>query len=451
MQHLSFRLGRRRYLLCRPEVNPDGKPTGYGNLVRHVEQAMRTAAALEATLFLVRPAHPVNPALYELDSPDLRIVGQGDRRAPVFRAIWRVAAPLRYGAPAHWLVGSMAASMRPIVARGKQMARRRGWRGLDRALDRVGHAVRDVSHRYEKLVTAQWHAVFAEARDRARATDSKRRPVRLRLCGRAQSLVDELILVAGIEPGRPLATLHVREAGFRQRGATRQRDIDRIREARIEAYAAAIDGLVGHGYQVVRIGDPSMTPCQRPGVIDLATAPWRTGAFELWAVFNSRFFIASDSGPYFLAQLANVPALAINVIQVGYYTLRPHDRYVCKRVYDRIERRHLSISEMLTEQFIRNPLDFERYEWLDNTAEDIRDAVEDFLFSLERPAGARTPAQERHDRLLADVAAQWRPEWRSRRSLLIRRGGPGTISPRFAARYLDIEATTRLEPTSGMR
>ena len=57
-----------------------------------------------------------------------------------------------------------------------------------------------------------------------------------------------------------------------------------------------------------------MVRCDWPGVIDVATAPWRTDRLELWAVLRSRFFIASDSGPYFLAHLAGIPCLAVNEI-----------------------------------------------------------------------------------------------------------------------------------------
>ena len=210
-----------------------------------------------------------------------------------------------------------------------------------------------------------------------------------------------------------------------------------IREANIDTYQSAVGWLTARGYQVVRLGDPTMTPCRWPGVIDAATAPWRTGAFELWSLFHSRFFIASDSGPYFLSKLCGVPCVAVNVIQLGYYIVGRRDRYTCKHVHDRSAGRALSISEMLTEEFLATALDRRRYDWIDNSSSDILEAVEDMIALLDHPKTERTPAQRRHDELLAHITAHRREGPRKTGSLLFRQLAGGTISPRFAARYLD--------------
>lgn len=437
MQHHYLRLGGTQYLLCAPQATSDGKSTGYGNLLRHIEQAVRSAAALRATLFLIPPRRPLNAAVYDLDSPDVAMIGQADWRAPLLRLVWWLATPVRYGAPVAWIAAGAARRLRRPIDAAKLWARRRGWRALDRRLDALGHRSRDTAKAYADRTTDAWSALYAAARAEARATGSKRHRVRLQLRPDAQRAVDRLAAGAGLDVNRPIVTLHVRESGYRRREAQRQQDLDRLRDARIETYGAATGWLQERGYQVVRIGDPSMRPCTLPGVIDLATADWRTDAFELWALFQSRFFIASDSGPYFLAQLAGVPCLAVNVIQVGYYTLRSADRYVCKRVRDLRAQRLLGVAEMLTEAFIRNPLDVTRYEWLDNSDADIHEAVAEMIAALDAPGTPRTAFQEHHDALLGALSVQWTPAWRSRTSLLFRRRGPGTISPGFAARYLD--------------
>src|SRR5688500_8366407 len=101
MEHWVIRAGGRWCLITEPQVTSHGKQTGYGNLLRHIEQAVRVAAMLDATLFLVggpgRRESPLNAAVYDLDSGDVRIIGQSDWRAPFLRAIWRAGAPLRYG------------------------------------------------------------------------------------------------------------------------------------------------------------------------------------------------------------------------------------------------------------------------------------------------------------------------------------------------------------------
>ena len=441
MQHLDCRVGRQRYLLCDVQTTPDGRPTGYGNLLRHTGQAIRTAAALDATLLLIRPVQPLNAAVYDLDSPDVRIIGHSDWRAGLLHVLWWAATPVRYGAPLTWLMSGAAPRVRASVEAVKHWTRRRGWRRVDRALDRFGHRCRRVSHSYEKRVTGAWRAVFAEARERARTTDSKRHPVRLRLRPDTQMGVDQLVQKAGIDPAKPIVTLHVRESGYRQRPAVRQQRLDRLRNARIDTYRPAIRWLIERGYQVIRIGDSTMTPCGWHDVVDLATAPWRTDAMELWATLNSRFFVCGDSGPYMLGQLAGVPCLSINVFRLGFNTIRWNDRYIVKRVFDRLRGRCLPIAEQLTEAYIRGPLDLDRYEWIDNTPDEIREAVADMVALLDDPDQERTPAQKRHDELLADLAARWRPEQGTSERLVFRRGGPGTISPRFGARYLNSSAS----------
>lgn len=451
MQHLDIHIGPSRYLLCEPQTTPDGKLTGYGNLVRHIEQTIRSAAALGATVFLVKPRVPLNPALFDLESPDVRIIGHADWRSPLLRILWRASTPVRYGKPLAWLASTAAWRVRGPVERAKHWGRRHGWRWLDRWLDRLGHRCRHVSNAYEHHIVRAWSSVFAQARERARTTGSKRHRVRLRLPPASERLVEKVAREVGLDPARPIVTLHVREPGYRTRGAARQRDLDAIREASIDGYAAAVSWLRARGYQVVRIGDPTMTPCRWPGVIDLATAPWRTGAFELWALLRSRFFIASDSGPYFLSKLCGVPCLSVNVIQVGYYIVGARDRYICKHVHDRTVGRRLSLAEMLSEAFIATAVDRRRYDWIENSPAEIVEAVEDMVALLEQPVAARTPAQRRHDRLLAELTARRLPGLRSRTGLLFRKLGPGTISPRFAGRYLEPAPGDRLERGLGMR
>ena len=450
MQHLDIRLGGTRYLVCDPQTTPDGKPAGYGNMLRNAEQALRTAAALGAALLFIPSGRPLNAAVFDLESPDVKILSQSQWRAPALRALWRIATPVRYRAPAAWATSMIASVIRPAVHPIMHLARRRGWREADRRLDRFGHACRRVANSYEKRVTDAWLALFGEARERARATDSKRQRIRLRLRPEAQASVEDLARRANLDPQRPMVILHVRESGYRQRGAARQQLMDRVRDARIDTYRPATEWLVERGYQVVRIGDPSMTPCTWPGVIDLATAPWRTGAFELWAAISSRFFITGDSGPYFLAQLVGVPSLSVNVFRAGYNTIRESDRYISKLVLDRTRGRRLSIAEMLSDEFVYSPVDFDRFEWIDNTPDDIREAVEEMVAALDTPH-LRTAAQQRHDAVLSQLAPRRTLDGRARPSLLARKGGRGTLSPGFAARYFDSTSADRLEQGPRMR
>ena len=127
---------------------------------------------------------------------------------------------------------------------------------------------------------------------------------------------EALAAALSLKGGRRIVTLHVRESGFKAAQGISDRDKDVVRNACVHSYAPAIDWLVERGFLVVRIGDSSMTPMSRPGVMDLATSPRRTLALELWCIQRSAFFIATDSGPYNLCLLFNVPCLATNMTHV---------------------------------------------------------------------------------------------------------------------------------------
>ena len=451
MQHVDIRLGNTRYLLCDPQTTASGKPAAYGAFLRSVDQAVRSAAALNAVLFLIRPPKPINAAIYDLDSPDVRIIGQSGWNARLLRMVWWAATPVRYGSPLAWFVSGAALRARSVTEAVKGWTRRQGWRQVDRVLDRCGHTCRLVSNRYEKRAAAAWRALCAEGRARARATDSKRHRVRLRLRRDAQAAVDRLAQAAGLDPARPMVLLHARESGYRQRPAERQQQLDRLRDARIETYGPAVMWMVERGYQVIRIGDATMTPCPWPDVVDLAKAPWRIDAFELWVALNSRFFVCGDSGPYLLALLGGVPCVSVNTFRLGYNTVGAKDLYIAKRVFDRAQDRFLSVAEQLEEKFVHGPIDVDRYEWTDNTPDDIREAVEDMVAALDDPGVSRTPAQRRHDELLSQLTVPRGPDGRAQPSLLARKGGRGALSPSFAARYFDSAPADRLEQGPRMR
>jgi putative glycosyltransferase (TIGR04372 family) len=437
MEHLDLRRARRPALICAPHSSGRGKAVGFGNFVRQVEECIRLAAQLDVPLYLVRPARPLNEALFELASPDVDIVGDGDPRAHSLRRAWRLSPPIRYGSPLVWISAGISERLRPLVHTAMRSTRQRGWLRASRGLDRLEKQLRIRAGARERRVREAWAALLAEGRERVRQRPGKRQPRRIHMEPDAERQAVALARQAGIDLDRPLVTLHVRESGYRRQPGFRQREADAARDAHIDRYRPAVDWLAGQGIQVVRIGDASMSRCEWPGVIDVATAPWRTDGVELWAVLRSRFFIASDSGPYFLAHLAGVPCLAVNVIQVGYYTLRPRDRYICKHAFDLARGRYLTVAEMLTEEFVQHALAFDRYRWDENQAVDILEAVQDYAAVLDRSAERRTAEQQRHDELIRALAGRWKPSWKSGGGLLFRTPGRGTISAPFAAKYLN--------------
>ncbi|SME98724.1 putative glycosyltransferase, TIGR04372 family [Tistlia consotensis] len=222
----------------------------------------------------------------------------------------------------------------------------------------------------------------------------------LRDCGRlARSL--------GIADADPVVCVHVREAGYKagreieEKATTRRHDV--TRNADIATYFPAIDRLVAGGYRVVRIGDPSMTPVERPGVVDLATSPQRTPMLELYFLDRSRFLLGSESGPYHVCYLFGTPTLIANATDViGGYPIRSFDRYLLKRVRDRETGQLLDLEGLVGSRHYEHFRDIDFFEYLDNSAGEILAAVEEMLAVVEGRAAPANAAQRHfHDRCLA--------------------------------------------------
>ena len=241
----------------------------------------------------------------------------------------------------------------------------------------------------------------------------------------------------GIAPNARIVILHVRESGFKQAHGG-ESPVDAIRNARIASYVAAIDWLVDRGFTVIRIGDRWMTPIARRGVVDLATSPVRSDALELWFCFRSVLFIGCDSGPHCVSLLTNTPCLAVNVTNVlGGYPVRSSDRYVLKHVHDRHAGRQLALEEMLTKEYFEQRKDLERYGFIDNTSEEILEAVieivEEVLGGDAQPSAVQHAFRDIADGLYnsALVADRRVRKGEPAQQLL----GDGFIAKRFVEQY----------------
>lgn len=218
-------------------------------------------------------------------------------------------------------------------------------------------------------------------------------PIEVRLPARAATAADATARALGLD-GRRLVTLHVRESGYKASLGIVDREKDTARNAHLGTYLDAIDWLAGQGYTVVRFGDPQMTPLRHPGVIDLATSPERTPELEIWCVLRSRFFIASDAGPYNLSVLTGVPCLGVNITHhIGAYPLRAHDRYLLKHVVDEESGRTLPLAEMFTRGHLKQRWAPGRYRFIDNTPGEIMAAVEEIERVVAQGPTEASPAQ----------------------------------------------------------
>ncbi|MEQ1728815.1 MAG: TIGR04372 family glycosyltransferase [Vicinamibacterales bacterium] len=355
-------------MLCRINAASYGKPPS------QMATALHLARAHRAAVYLIRPEGPVNGALFDLRSPDVRVLPE---------VSWVSA----------WL--------------------RRGWSTLVRVGDAGAAAQIDTS---ESIA---------------------RTPVRVALRPRAEQRAMARARTLGVPVEGPLVTLHAREDGFKGSVGQAERGKDAIRSCRVETYFDALDDLVRAGRTIVRIGDPTMTPVNRAGVVDLATSPQRDEWVELWCLLRSEFFIACQSGPYALAILTNTPVLMVNVANpLAAYPHRKMDLYILKHVIERSTGRELSLRELLRDGATQAG-DLARYGFVDNSSEELVQAVAE-MAEVVRVWPEATPAQDEYARAIRQIQT-------SARSLakLAHKGftrapfeRQGRIAAFFAERYL---------------
>jgi putative glycosyltransferase (TIGR04372 family) len=428
MDHLLVRLPGCHALLADVHRSADGHGIGYGMMLIRMRKALALGRALHVPVFLVPWAKALNPAVAWLESDEVDIVPARSWRGRALTLVWWFAAPLRVGHPGLWLLRSIAAGV--VGPFHETVERSRLPKSVRRFLLRQsshGWLKRSIAA-YSARSDARWKRLAGKDAD-ADAT------VRLRLPADVASAVEQEAARLGIDPGRPIVTVHVREGGYRSTAGLRQRGWDDARNARIETFLPAFAALAARGCTVVRLGDPTMTPVTQPGVVDLATRSDRSPLLEVWCTMRSHFTIGCDSGPSWLAVLLGIPVLTVNAVHFRDLT-RPTDRVICKLARDTSTGQVLSVAEMLTPAFLKKGFKDERYEPVDNDAADIESAVLDMMEVVAGREQLSWP-QKRFNQRLSQVD-RWKLGGASAlEGVAVIGRSRGTLSRRFAKRHFE--------------
>lgn len=442
-----MRLGRRRVLMADVRFSADGKGIAYGQLLIRIERVLRFGQVMGVAVFFVAPVTSINAAVFHLQSEDVEIVPPDSWRARWLKCVWFAAAPFRLGAPWLWLQRTVARGWDRVYGLVERTPR------LPRAVRQfvlrpgpLARRLRAANAAYASRSSMLWKQTFKQHAGR-RLKEAERAgiemPLRLTLPPERERAAVELASQLGIRLAAPLVTplatrlvtLHVRESGYRATAGLRQRSWDVIRNARIETYADACRALVERGYTVVRIGDRTMTPIRQAGVVDLATSPARTEWLELWCIQRSEFLIGCDSGPSWLASLLEVPILTVNAIHLRDLA-RVRDRVICKLARDTTSGALLSVSAMLTDGYLREGLTTGRYDHLDNSPPDIRQAVVDMI-DVVHGREVLSPAQQRFNERLGELGRDGTAGPGALEGIAIRHRPRGTLARSFADRYFE--------------
>ena len=181
--------------------------------------------------------------------------------------------------------------------------------------------------------------------------------------------------------------LHVREAGYHSE--TAKGWIGNIhRDSQIEDYFPALEAITQRGGWVVRIGDPSMTPLPpMDQVIDYAVAEERAEELDVFFCAAAKFMFAVSSGGSAVANCFGTPVLGVNIFPSGDYPYSERDLFIHKRLHRRATREFLNARETVEPplRLMQSPRYYEEHDIdvVDNTPEELREAVEEMMMRME--------------------------------------------------------------------
>ena len=408
MDSVFFRLGRHKLLITRPHTS------GYGQISMDILQSLHIAKEENSRVYFLKTRKSVNNALYDAQCDVVTVLPQNSM------VNWLMALL--------WAIGRLTRGIEQLPQISRRLV--------------TGRAVK---WKYEAPYRRPY---FGSHFRRKIATD----PIPVGLPAHREEQAAEVAERLGVPATARIITLHVREPGYLGDIPYNLRRRALARNARIETYFEAIDHLVSNGYTVVRIGDPTMTPVDRPGVVDLAIAPESNELVQVWSVMKSEFFLCCGSGPYFNAMLLNVPTLLVNGLDpIGCYPIHEHSLFVPKRWKLLDTGKVLSLAETLTPTRYLDGRhvtganrvtgangEAQTFEFIDNSSEEICQAVVEMRAWLERGPRVTEAQTEYKDRLSHMIRELQRvPKYGMRKfgqdefSL-----GNGWILDSFAQRYL---------------
>ena len=377
----TVRLGPRRVRVTRPNERQ------YGHLGLEIVMSLARARQEGADVYFVRPCTSLGSGLFELESPEVRVL----RPTPVVRELFRTCISWR--------------RLRDRIADWREEVREQVEREF------VREATRYVAN---PGMPQEVRESLRSARRRLRASlEQAARDRRLGSPYYERRLLREPVAVRL----HPAASEEGRQAGAGRMGLRRTRGWsastrarpatsggnelqdtkpevgrdDQTRNARIESYLQAVDYLVQRGYTVIRLGDPSMTPVHHPGVVDLATSPARTNLLEVYCLLRSDLIVAGESAYVNLICLTNTPILLVNVTEpISAYPVRAPGLFLPKTSWTSAPGRRLTNLDLLSLDYHHRLRDTRRYLYVDNSPEEIREAIREMIEWLD---GTRTECQ----------------------------------------------------------
>jgi len=200
----------------------------------------------------------------------------------------------------------------------------------------------------------------------------------------------------GIPTNDWFVCVHAREGGFKNDARRRE-----YRNMQISNYIKAFERIIEKGGWVIRMGDDTMTKLpEMERVIDYPFTKFKSDLMDVFLINKCRFFIGSQSGPLDIASLFQKPTLIVNMVNWTYnYPWFYHSRGILKNFYCHTKKRILTIQEIFEGPWSLQDMDgvgvvASEYELYDNSADDIEEAVVEYMDLLESQQFNQSPLQK---------------------------------------------------------
>lgn len=219
-----------------------------------------------------------------------------------------------------------------------------------------------------------------------------RTPAHLRFTAAERRRGEAGLARLGLPPDRPHVCLLGRDARYLREtsGALGDGDQQWPRNMAIATFGPAALALAERGYAVIRMGNLVAEPLavRHPLVFDYAVSPLRDPFLDIYLAATCRFFVGVPSGLTHVAMIFRVPCLYVNLVRLGLmHACDPQDITIFKLLRLRADNRFLTVGELLaTGRAVRRieaAAADTAVEFVDNTGEDIREAVLEMHERLE--------------------------------------------------------------------
>ena len=153
------------------------------------------------------------------------------------------------------------------------------------------------------------------------------------------------------------------------------------------SYIPAIEHITSKGGKVVRVGDKKMTPLPKiKGLIDYPFSNFKSELMDVYLAQQSKFCIGTSSGYWTFLTYLGKPVLLTNYLPtLDYFILRETDMFLPKTIFKKGESNKSMIEKIFKypEAYIDTDQQFENYEIIDNTDEEILHSVKDMMSRLD--------------------------------------------------------------------